>query len=92
MSRITKLPLLALIGAMAAGAAATSASARQFSFPPCEQASWGACGGYEAPTQPASRSRQHDTSPTYMKQTDPRYSNSMTTAGGGGGGGGGGGR
>lgn len=29
----------------------------------------------------------HDTSPIYMKQTDPRYSSSMRDAGGGGGGG-----
>ena len=89
MSRISKLPLLALIGAMAAGAAATGANARQFNLPPCELSSWGSCGTYQQ-VQEVQRRQSHDTSPIYMKQTDPRYSNSMTTAGGGGGGGGGG--
>jgi hypothetical protein len=88
MSMKSRLSLVALIGAIAASATTTTANARQFNVSLCDMVSWGACGVYE-PSLLVSRSRGHDTSPTYMKQTDPRYNSAMVNAGGGGGGGGG---
>ncbi|MGJ5092527.1 hypothetical protein ACQR18_10640 [Bradyrhizobium oligotrophicum] len=89
MSRLSKLALLTL-GALAAGAAMTGASARETQWPGCELVSWTACGT-DAQVQQSQRRQSRDTSPIYMKQTDPRYSGALTAAGGDGGGGGGGG-
>ena len=71
---------------------ATRASAAQYRTYGCDTPFFDSCGVLiETPTS-AGKSRpsvvHHDTSPTYMKQSDPRYSSSMRDAGGGGGGGG----
>ncbi|MDE5460442.1 hypothetical protein, partial [Bradyrhizobium sp. CSS354] len=83
---LPKVALLAL--ATTAAFSATSANAAQFRTYGCDSAFFEGCGiAIEQPT-PSGRSRvsiTHDTSPTYMKQTDPRYSSSMRDAGGGGG-------
>lgn len=87
------LPRVALIAFVATTAfTATSASALQFRSYGCDVAFFEGCG-IEGPQQSGRRPViRIDTSPTYMKQTDPRYNSAMRNAGGGGGGGGGGGR
>jgi hypothetical protein len=87
------LPKLALIAFAATTAfSATSANAAQYRTYGCDTAFFEGCMGFvEAPQQGGRRAVTHrDTSPVYMKQTDPRYNSSMRDAGGGGGGGGGG--
>ncbi|MCK1423688.1 hypothetical protein IVB14_11990 [Bradyrhizobium sp. 180] len=88
------LPKVALIAFVAATAfIATSVNAAQYRTYGCEFALFEGCGSLiEMPNQGGRRVVTHrDTSPTYMKQTDPRYSSAMRDAGGSGGGGGGGG-
>ncbi|MFK4533528.1 hypothetical protein ABIA00_001711 [Bradyrhizobium ottawaense] len=89
------LSKIALIACVATSAfAATSANAAPHRTDGCQFAFFEGCGiVFEQPNPGRSRSSVipvRDTSPTYMKQTDPRYSSSMRDAGGGGGGGGGG--
>ncbi|MEY9600995.1 hypothetical protein AB7M74_007605 [Bradyrhizobium japonicum] len=90
---LSKVALIAF--AAAVPFSATSANAAQVRTYGCDSAFFEGCGILVETPTPAGRSRvnlTHDTSPIYMKQTDPRYSSSMRDAGGGGGGGGGGGR
>ena len=86
---LSKLALIACVGT--AAFTATSANAAQYRTFGCDIAFFEGCSVLVE--TPASRGRPNrDISPTYMKQTDPRYISSMRDAGGGGGGGGGGGR
>ena len=84
------LSKVALIASVAASAfAATSANAAQYRTYGCDTAFFDGCGvATETPSVARSRTSviPLDTSPTYMKQSDPRYSSSMRDAGGGGGG------
>lgn len=90
---LTKVALIACVGT--AALAATSANAAQYRTYGCDTAFFEGCG-FLTETPNVGRKPttviHRDTSPIYMKQTDPRYSSSMRDAGGGGGGGGGGGR
>lgn len=58
--------------------------------PPCSFIVFMGCGQPTPPADPA-RARNRDTSPDYMKQSDPRYNQALMNGGGSGGGGGGGG-
>ena len=90
---LSKVALTAFVATTAF--TATSANAAQYRTYGCEFAFFEGCGRLieQAPSQGGGRRvvrLTHDTSPTYMKQIDPRYSSAMRDAGGGGGGGGGG--
>ncbi|RQH15629.1 hypothetical protein, partial [Bradyrhizobium sp. RP6] len=82
---LSKVALIACVGT--AALTATGASAAQYRTYGCDTAFFEGCGFLiETPggkTRPTTIHR--DTSPTYMKQTDPGYSSSMRDAGGGGG-------
>jgi len=85
------LPRVALIAFLATTAfTATSANALQFRTYGCDAGLFESCGiRVEEPVATARRPLVRlDTSPTYMKQSDPRYNSAMRDAGGGGGGGG----
>jgi uncharacterized membrane protein YgcG len=87
------LPKVALVAFVAATAfTATSANAVQFHSYRCDIDFFGGCDiRVEQQQAPARRVVNRDTSPTYMKQSDPRYNSAMSYGGGGGGAGGGGG-
>jgi hypothetical protein len=87
----SKLSAAAFIAFAAMSATAIPASAQPKK---CEGAlTYQSCGSYLVHVQ-AQRLRVStiplDTSPAYMKYTDPRYNSALGDAGGGGGGGGGG--
>ncbi|KJC34812.1 hypothetical protein [Bradyrhizobium sp. LTSP857] len=89
------LPKVALIAFVATTAfTATSANAVQLRGYGCDVAFFEGCTGF-VDLQPPGGARvvriDRDTSPIYMKQSDPRYNSAMRDAGGGGGGDGGGG-
>ena len=89
MSMQSRLSAAALgtLAALSAMATAPASAAPTI----CDQAvSRQACGDHMA--YAATLKRRGDTSPTIMKNLDPRYNQAMQDAGGGGGGGGGGGR
>ncbi|WP_061024299.1 hypothetical protein, partial [Bradyrhizobium sp. CCH5-F6] len=79
---LTKVALLACVGI--AAVSATSANATQYRTYGCDTAFFEGCGFLiETPAGKSRPSTIHrDTSPIYMKQTDPRYSSSMRDAGG----------
>ncbi|MEJ6889891.1 hypothetical protein, partial [Bradyrhizobium diazoefficiens] len=89
---LSKVAFIACVAATAF--TATSANAVQLRTYGCDTGFFEGCAGFvEVPQQQAGRRvvrLTHDTSPIYMKQTDPRYNSAMRDAGGGGGGGGGG--
>lgn len=90
--KLTLVPLIAF--AATAAFSATNASAAQYRTYGCDTAFFEGCMGLvEAPQQAGRRVVRitDDISPTYMRQTDPRYNTSLRDAGGAGGGGGGGG-
>jgi hypothetical protein len=91
------LPKVVLIAFVATTAfTATSANAVQLRTYGCDVAFFEGCAGFiDVPQQVGRRAvirADRDTSPIYMKQSDPRYNTALRDAGGGGGGGGGGGR
>lgn len=89
---LSKVALIAF--AATAAFSATSASAAQYRTYGCDTAFFEGCMGLvEAPPQGGRRVLRitSDISPTYIRQTDPRYNTSLRDAGGAGGGGGGGG-
>lgn len=89
---LSKVALLAFAATAAFGA--ISANAAQYRTYGCDTAFFEGCTGLvEAPQQGGRRVVRitNDISPTYMRQTDPRYNTSLRDAGGAGGGGGGGG-
>ncbi|MVT77816.1 hypothetical protein, partial [Bradyrhizobium cajani] len=80
---LSKVALIAFVATTAF--TATSANAAQYRTYGCEFAFFEGCGILvETPSQGGGRRvvrLTHDTSPTYMKQIDPRYSSSMRDAG-----------
>ncbi|GLR91950.1 hypothetical protein [Bradyrhizobium iriomotense] len=95
-SRLTAIALISFAATTAM--ATTNANAFTQRVSTCDVFFLAGCGEVLVPiTTPVERrvvrlpTPPRDTSPTYMKQTDPRYTSAMNNAGGGGGGGGGGG-
>src|SRR4030095_4706140 len=94
VSKISKLSAAAFVAFAAMSATAIPASAQPKK---CEGAlTYQSCGKYlvhvqEQRYQTFLTNIPGDTSPAYMKYSDPRYNSTLGDAGGGGGGGGGGG-
>jgi hypothetical protein len=92
MSLKLKLSAAAFIAFAAISATATSASAANPNPTLiCDQAtSKQSCGSHLIYVQQLRNRHEHDTTPIYMRYSDPRTNSALNDAGGGGGGGGGG--
>jgi hypothetical protein len=89
MSTKVKLFAAAVGGIVAISAMATTSASAQWFFRPCHEGSPPRGCGADNPTAVANaRARQLDISPSYMKNSDPRYNSALSVGGGGGGGGG----
>ena len=83
-SKLTAFALLSFVATTAM--ATTNANAYHLRIPACTWSSLEACGAYYLEQQPTTRRTvvRVDTSPNYIKQTDPRYNSTLSDAGGGG--------
>ncbi|PDT74901.1 hypothetical protein CO675_23240 [Bradyrhizobium sp. C9] len=90
----TALAAAAVLATTVATTALTTTAAHAFQprvVPPCSFFLLTEGCGQSGPQADPGRARNRDISPAYMKQSDPRYNQSLLSAGGGDGGGGGGG-